>query len=110
MDQALQHVALVPRVTGLPVELHQEGDQEAGGVLQSPQLLDSRDREWSYVSILPVLVLRVEPHDTVLDMCAAPGSKTAQIIEQLHRGEDLSTGLLVMLTHQARPRDYSLHV
>ena len=64
------------------------------------------------VSMLPVLVLGVEPHHTVLDMCAAPGSKTAQIIEQLHRGEDLPTGLVVandsdnarcyMLTHQAK--------
>jgi len=64
------------------------------------------------VSMLPVLVLGVQPHHTVLDMCAAPGSKTAQIIEQLHRGEDLPTGLVVandsdnarcyMLTHQAK--------
>ena len=35
------------------------------------------------VSMLPPLLLRVEPHHSVLDMCAAPGSKTCQIIELL---------------------------
>ena len=49
----------------------------------------------------------------VLDMCAAPGSKTAQLIESLHAVEDvLPTGLVVandsdnsrcyMLVHQAK--------
>ncbi|GMF70376.1 unnamed protein product [[Candida] boidinii] len=32
------------------------------------------------VSMIPPLVLDVEPHHFVLDMCAAPGSKTAQLI------------------------------
>ena len=36
------------------------------------------------VSMLPPLVLDVQPHHKVLDMCAAPGSKTAQLIEALH--------------------------
>lgn len=39
------------------------------------------------VSMIPPLVLDVQPHHKVLDMCAAPGSKTAQIIESLHRDE-----------------------
>ncbi len=38
------------------------------------------------VSMLPPLFLDVQPHHTVLDMCAAPGSKTTQIIEMLHGG------------------------
>jgi len=38
------------------------------------------------VSMLPPLFLDVQPHHTVLDMCAAPGSKTTQIIEHLHAG------------------------
>jgi len=66
------------------------------------------------VSMLPPLVLDVKPHHKVLDMCAAPGSKTAQMIEALHDTEDgkLPTGLVVandmdnarcyMLTHQAK--------
>lgn len=36
------------------------------------------------VSMIPPLVLDVKPHHKVLDTCAAPGSKTAQIIESLH--------------------------
>ncbi|KAG8900318.1 hypothetical protein FRB99_006123, partial [Tulasnella sp. 403] len=36
------------------------------------------------VSMIPPLLLDVQPHHYVLDMCAAPGSKTAQLIEALH--------------------------
>lgn len=35
------------------------------------------------VSMLPPLLLQVEPGQRVLDMCAAPGSKTSQILERL---------------------------
>ncbi|KAJ2382460.1 tRNA (cytosine-5-)-methyltransferase ncl1, partial [Coemansia sp. RSA 2559] len=38
------------------------------------------------VSMVPPLFLGVQPHHYVLDMCAAPGSKTAQLIEALHAG------------------------
>jgi len=66
------------------------------------------------VSMLPPLVLGVEPHHTVLDMCAAPGSKTTQLLEAVHDLPDgeLPTGLVVandsdnarcyMLTHQIK--------
>ncbi|KAL9696489.1 hypothetical protein quinque_016068 [Culex quinquefasciatus] len=65
------------------------------------------------VSMIPPLVLSVEPHHKVLDMCAAPGSKTAQLIEALHAGGDaLPTGFVMandidnnrcyMLVHQAK--------
>jgi multisite-specific tRNA:(cytosine-C5)-methyltransferase len=33
--------------------------------------------------MLPPLVLQVEPHHTVIDMCAAPGSKTLQCLDAL---------------------------
>lgn len=33
------------------------------------------------VSMLPPLLLDVKAHHSVFDMCAAPGSKTAQILE-----------------------------
>uniref|UniRef100_A0A8C4Q6H6 tRNA (cytosine(34)-C(5))-methyltransferase n=1 Tax=Eptatretus burgeri TaxID=7764 RepID=A0A8C4Q6H6_EPTBU len=36
------------------------------------------------VSMIPPLLLEVEPHHKVLDLCAAPGFKTAQIIDMLH--------------------------
>ncbi|EPR78770.1 methytransferase [Spraguea lophii 42_110] len=38
------------------------------------------------VSMLPVLFLDVQPDDAVLDMCAAPGSKTMQILEKIDKG------------------------
>lgn len=38
------------------------------------------------VSMIPPLLLDVQPHHIVLDSCAAPGSKTAQIIEMFHSG------------------------
>ena len=41
------------------------------------------------VSMIPPLVLDVQPHHKVLDMCAAPGSKTAQLIEAIHAVEDV---------------------
>ncbi|CAM9017437.1 unnamed protein product [Wickerhamomyces anomalus] len=63
------------------------------------------------VSMIPPLVLKVEPHHKVLDMCAAPGSKTAQLIESLHSVDD-PTGFVVandsdfkrahMLIHQIK--------
>jgi len=67
------------------------------------------------VSMIPPLALRVQPHHKVLDMCAAPGSKTAQIIEALHSDDGVlknPTGIIVandmdnkrcyMLVHQAK--------
>lgn len=41
------------------------------------------------VSMIPCLFLDVQPSHYVLDMCAAPGSKTAQLIESIH---SLQTG------------------
>ena len=40
------------------------------------------------VSMIPPLLMDIKPGMTVLDMCAAPGSKSAQIIEMLHDGEE----------------------
>lgn len=36
------------------------------------------------VSMVPPLLLGVESHHKILDMCASPGSKTCQLIELLH--------------------------
>lgn len=66
------------------------------------------------VSMIPPLVLDVKPEHHVLDMCAAPGSKTAQLVEALHSNDDekAPTGFVVandsdykrshMLVHQIK--------
>lgn len=65
------------------------------------------------VSMIPPILLDVQPSDAVLDMCAAPGSKTAQLIEAVHAGGDLNpTGFVIandsdykrshMLIHQVQ--------
>ena len=40
------------------------------------------------VSMIPPLLMDVRPGMTVLDLCAAPGSKAAQLIEMVHGGEE----------------------
>jgi len=40
------------------------------------------------VSMIPPLVMDLQPGMTVLDMCAAPGSKAAQLLEMVHNGEE----------------------
>ncbi|KDQ22272.1 hypothetical protein PLEOSDRAFT_1059847 [Pleurotus ostreatus PC15] len=52
------------------------------------------------VSMLPPLFLDVLPHHKVMDMCAAPGSKTAQLLEALHADDTVTStsvppGLLI---------------
>ncbi|KAL4448837.1 hypothetical protein ABPG77_007554 [Micractinium sp. CCAP 211/92] len=64
------------------------------------------------VSMVPPLFMDVQPHHHVLDMCAAPGSKTFQLLEMLHAGPAPATGLVVandadvmrcnLLTHQTK--------
>ncbi|KAM9308268.1 RNA cytosine C(5)-methyltransferase NSUN2 [Gastrophryne carolinensis] len=41
------------------------------------------------VSMIPPVLLNVKPHHKILDMCAAPGSKTKQLIEMLHADMDI---------------------
>ncbi|KPM36949.1 Multisite-specific tRNA:(cytosine-C(5))-methyltransferase trm4b [Neonectria ditissima] len=40
------------------------------------------------VSMIPPLLMDLRPGMTVLDMCAAPGSKAAQLLEMIHVGEE----------------------
>lgn len=62
-----------------------------GGFKLAPEFKPGR--HWAYlaglyhtqeeVSMLPVLLLKPQPGDRVLDMCAAPGNKSAQIAVQM---------------------------
>eukprot|EP01050_Picozoa_sp_SAG11_P026649 SAG11_NODE_6461_length_1309_cov_0.678512_1_plen_195_part_01 len=66
------------------------------------------------VSMIPPLLLGVKTGQRVLDLCAAPGSKTAQLIAQLADGaqapldhglvvaNDANTSRCYMLVHQLR--------
>jgi tRNA (cytosine34-C5)-methyltransferase len=59
------------------------------------------------VSMIPPLVLDVQPGDVVLDLCAAPGSKTSQMLENIVAGgggcvvaNDVNSSRLDVLNHQ----------
>lgn len=66
------------------------------------------------VSMIPPLLMDIKPHHSVLDMCAAPGSKTAQLVEALHSEDEKEapTGFVLandsdykrshMLVHQVK--------
>lgn len=67
------------------------------------------------VSMVPPLALNVSPHHKCLDMCAAPGSKTSQLLEIVNRSlanpeseqglvvaNDADTDRAYMLVHQCR--------
>nr|POE62998.1 multisite-specific trna:(cytosine-c(5))-methyltransferase [Quercus suber] len=50
------------------------------------------------VSMIPPLLLDVKPEHTVLDLCAAPGSKSAQLVELIHAGEEERVAKAIHLT------------
>ncbi|CAI5780286.1 RNA cytosine C(5)-methyltransferase NSUN2 [Podarcis lilfordi] len=66
------------------------------------------------VSMIPPLLLDVQSHHKILDLCAAPGSKTAQLIEMLHAdmnvpfpegfviANDVDNKRCYLLVHQAK--------
>ena len=59
------------------------------------------------VSMIPPLLLDVKPGMTVLDLCAAPGSKAAQLIEMVHGGEEARTRKLVRKMKMDQRREVS---
>ncbi|KAI9444273.1 cytosine-5--methyltransferase [Lactarius indigo] len=66
------------------------------------------------VSMLPPLFLDVQPHHLVLDMCAAPGSKTSQLLESLHSSQSLlessvPPGLLVANDSDSKRAQLLIH-
>ncbi|EJW88371.1 hypothetical protein WUBG_00716 [Wuchereria bancrofti] len=66
------------------------------------------------VSMIPPLLLDIKSHHKILDVCAAPGSKTTQIIEMMHCDDKIPEGFIVandvdnsrcyLLVHQALKR------
>ncbi|GMH53228.1 hypothetical protein TrRE_jg11172 [Triparma retinervis] len=60
------------------------------------------------VSMVPPVALSIEPHHLVLDTCAAPGSKTCQILENVSLGSgwvmanDVNVSRAHMLVHQCK--------
>ena len=59
------------------------------------------------VSMIPPLLMDVKPGMTVLDMCAAPGSKAAQLIELVHGGEEARMRKVVRRINKEEGRELS---
>ncbi|KAL2177173.1 uncharacterized protein P884DRAFT_329972 [Thermothelomyces heterothallicus CBS 202.75] len=57
------------------------------------------------VSMIPPLLLDVKPGMTVLDLCAAPGSKAAQLLEMIHRGEEARIRKVIRSFSADAPKD-----
>lgn len=60
------------------------------------------------VSMIPPLLLKLEPHHSAVDMCAAPGSKTAQLLEALHADPTKEPTGLVVANDSDNKRAYLL--
>ena len=65
-------------------------DADTAKVIAAAQDLGTLHRQ-EVCSMLPPLVLDVRPEHTVLDLCAAPGSKTLQLLDIMNLQADLAT-------------------
>ncbi|KZF25153.1 S-adenosyl-L-methionine-dependent methyltransferase [Xylona heveae TC161] len=59
------------------------------------------------VSMIPPLLMDLRPGMTVLDLCAAPGSKSAQLIELVHGGEEARVRKVLHQVAKEQSRDVS---
>ena len=59
------------------------------------------------VSMIPPLLMDIRPGMTVLDLCAAPGSKSAQLIEMVHGGEEARIRKVLRKVKQEEGREIS---
>ena len=57
--------------------------------------------------MIPPLLMNVTPGMTVLDLCAAPGSKTAQLIEMVHGGEEARVRIVAQDLRKREARESS---
>ena len=55
------------------------------------------------VSMIPPLLMHIEPGMTVLDLCAAPGSKSAQLLEMVLGGEEERTAAVASAAQKGEP-------
>lgn len=55
------------------------------------------------VSMIPPLLMHIEPGMTVLDLCAAPGSKSAQLLEMVLGGEEERTAAVATAASRGEP-------
>ncbi|KAI1377517.1 S-adenosyl-L-methionine-dependent methyltransferase [Hypoxylon crocopeplum] len=56
------------------------------------------------VSMIPPLLMDLDPGMTVLDLCAAPGSKAAQLLEMVHAGEEARIRRFMQSFGEAKPQ------
>lgn len=64
------------------------------------------------VSMVPPLFLNVQPDHHILDMCAAPGSKTFQLLEMIHQSKEpglLPGALVIANDFKAQRCDLLIH-
>ncbi|XP_047075452.1 RNA cytosine-C(5)-methyltransferase NSUN2-like isoform X1 [Lolium rigidum] len=64
------------------------------------------------VSMVPPLFLNVQPDHHILDMCAAPGSKTFQLLEMIHQSKEpglLPRALVIANDFKAQRCDLLIH-
>uniref|UniRef100_A0A0E0LW42 SAM-dependent MTase RsmB/NOP-type domain-containing protein n=1 Tax=Oryza punctata TaxID=4537 RepID=A0A0E0LW42_ORYPU len=64
------------------------------------------------VSMVPPLLLNIQPDHHILDMCAAPGSKTFQLLEMIHQSKEpglLPRALVVANDVNAQRCDLLIH-
>lgn len=72
-------------------------------ILSSAQLTGHLSRQES-ASMLPALALHIKPWHHVLELCAAPGSKTLQLLDMLHaHSEGLASPQGLLVANDAKP-------
>lgn len=59
------------------------------------------------VSMIPPLLMDIKPGMTVLDMCAAPGSKAMQLLEMVHGGEEARLRKVIRQVRKEQGREVS---
>ena len=97
----LQAMPLLMHCWMLPQRL----DAEVSALVAAAQEIGALHRqEWA--STLPVLALDVQADDSVLDLCASPGSKTLQMLDILTSkpGRSEDTASLLVANDYSRPR------
>ncbi|CAJ1331723.1 unnamed protein product [Effrenium voratum] len=100
LDRVLQLEPRARPVVGLEcwaLDAEVPSGESVWGLLQAAQDCGALQRQEAS-SMVPVTLLEVEPHHYVADMCAAPASKTLQLLDVMSAGArpgEVAPGLLV---------------